>query len=512
MKKIATILFLMASIFAYGQPGVSIPGVQLPRYSVPKLTYRWYNNAMHLLLDKDSANLLYIKNISVAQGVTLGGTANNPIIGLGNINPASVGTAGIGVFTGGVTVNGTGTGVTVQGASGSNNTFLSNNGLKVITATGYTSLEQNKLNFRDNGAFFQELRPNPNLAGSSQLALPNSIGGDTLISQKTIKTINSAPITGIGNINLQTPLAAGTDYLIPTGSAAGLTGLASVAKSGAYSDLSGKPTAVSSFTNDAGYLTNVKTINSSSITGSGNINLQTPLSAGTDYLTPSGSAAGLTGFPILNQNTTGNAATATRLATARTINGVSFDGSADITLPTSTGTVTSVATGYGLTGGTITTSGTLLVDTTNSSGLISKGRLATNLTGYGKLTANSNVFTGTLTAKNNYSTSSSPSIVAGAASGSSPSVGISGSNQDGSIEIMTGTSPSIGTICTITMSGGFAYPVTTTPVITAVGSTTILKTANIGIGSTSTTTFTLYTTVALAANTTYQWNYHNGGY
>ncbi|MFN5462085.1 MAG: tail fiber domain-containing protein [Bacteroidota bacterium] len=39
--------------------------------------------------------------------------------------------------------------------------------------------------------------------------------------------------------------------------------------------------------------------------------------AGTDYLTPTGSAANLTNFPILNQNTTGNAATAT-LATSAT--------------------------------------------------------------------------------------------------------------------------------------------------------------------------------------------------
>ncbi|QXR75184.1 phage tail protein [Salmonella enterica] len=37
-----------------------------------------------------------------------------------------------------------------------------------------------------------------------------------------------------------------------------------------------------------------------------------------------------------NQNTTGNAATATKLATARNINGVKFDGSADISIPTIT--------------------------------------------------------------------------------------------------------------------------------------------------------------------------------
>jgi hypothetical protein len=46
----------------------------------------------------------------------------------------------------------------------------------------------------------------------------------------------------------------------------------------------------------------------------------------------SGNASNLTGFPTLNQSTTGNAATATKLATARAINGVAFDGSAAITI------------------------------------------------------------------------------------------------------------------------------------------------------------------------------------
>jgi hypothetical protein len=46
-------------------------------------------------------------------------------------------------------------------------------------------------------------------------------------------------------------------------------------------------------------------------------NVQAPLTAGTDYLTPTGSAASLTNFPTLNQNTNGNAATAT-LATNAT--------------------------------------------------------------------------------------------------------------------------------------------------------------------------------------------------
>jgi hypothetical protein len=60
--------------------------------------------------------------------------------------------------------------------------------------------------------------------------------------------------------------------------------------------------------------------------------VQAPLTAGTDYLRPNGSAANLTNFPTLNQSTSGNAATATKLAAPKSINGVPFDGSADITI------------------------------------------------------------------------------------------------------------------------------------------------------------------------------------
>jgi len=46
--------------------------------------------------------------------------------------------------------------------------------------------------------------------------------------------------------------------------------------------------------------------------------------------------SGTNTFPTFNQSTTGNAATATKLQTARTINGVSFDGTANITVADST--------------------------------------------------------------------------------------------------------------------------------------------------------------------------------
>ncbi len=59
----------------------------------------------------------------------------------------------------------------------------------------------------------------------------------------------------------------------------------------------------------------------------------------------SGNLANCT-FPTLNQSTTGNAATATALQTARTLNGTSFDGTANITVPR-TGVVREVWIGAG---------------------------------------------------------------------------------------------------------------------------------------------------------------------
>ena len=84
------------------------------------------------------------------------------------------------------------------------------------------------------------------------------------------------------------------------------------------------------------------------------------------------SSAGVVTAPTFVGALTGNATTATTLQTARTIAGVSFNGSANISLNnnaitngagyttnTGNGTVTSVAAGNGLAGGTITTTGTL---------------------------------------------------------------------------------------------------------------------------------------------------------
>ncbi len=117
-------------------------------------------------------------------------------------------------------------------------------------------------------------------------------------------------------------------------------------------------------------------------------NKQNTLIAGTDYLAPNGSAIALTNFPILNQSTTGNAATATKLAATKNINGVPFDGSASINIDADANTLTgntlaSNVTTSSLTGvGTITSgvwSGTTIAIAKGGTGATSALGALTNL-------------------------------------------------------------------------------------------------------------------------------------
>jgi hypothetical protein len=90
--------------------------------------------------------------------------------------------------------------------------------------------------------------------------------------------------------------------------------------------------------NTATTLATARTINGVSFNGSADITVadstKLPLAGGT--MTGAISFVAGQTWPTFNQNTTGNAATATTLQTARTINGVSFNGSANVTIADST--------------------------------------------------------------------------------------------------------------------------------------------------------------------------------
>lgn len=102
-------------------------------------------------------------------------------------------------------------------------------------------------------------------------------------------------------------------------------------------------------------------------------------------------------IPTLNQNTTGNAATATALQTARTINGVSFDGTANITLAAVTSVGLTMPSGFTVGSSPITSSGTIAV-TTSLSGIL-KGNgsgftTATSGTDYAPATSGTSILYG----------------------------------------------------------------------------------------------------------------------
>jgi hypothetical protein len=156
----------------------------------------------------------------------------------------------------------------------------------------------------------------------------NAATSTTATTLATARKINNVDFDGSRDITITSTVDAGT-----------LTGTLAVANGGTGS------------TTVSGARTNLGLVIGT--------NVQAPLRAGTDYLAPTGSAAGLTNFPTLNQNTTGTAATATTLITARKINDVDFDGSGDITVNSSAGTLTGANLNSTVTSSSLTSVGTL---------------------------------------------------------------------------------------------------------------------------------------------------------
>ncbi len=119
--------------------------------------------------------------------------------------------------------------------------------------------------------------------------------------------------------------------------------------------------------------------------------VQAPLIVGTDYLAPNGSAASLTNFPTFNQNTTGNAATA---SLATNVSGIVVGANGGTGVANSGKTIT-LAGNFQTTGGhALTLTTTAITNVT----LPSSGTLATVQQVDAKATLASPAFTGTPTA------------------------------------------------------------------------------------------------------------------
>ena len=175
--------------------------------------------------------------------------------------------------------------------------------------------------------------------------------------------------------NVQAPLVAGTDYLAPTGSAAGLTNF---------------PTLNQNTTGNAANVTGVVAVanggtGAATLTGlvKGNgTGAMTAAVAGTDYLVPTGSAAALTNFPTLNQNTTGNAANVTGVvAVANGGTGATTLTANNVLLGNGTSALQAVAPGAS--GNVLTSDGTTWTSSAPSGGSSSGGHYVGEVYGGG---------------------------------------------------------------------------------------------------------------------------------
>lgn len=112
----------------------------------------------------------------------------------------------------------------------------------------------------------------------------------------------------------------------------------------------------------AGTTTNITLTNTGNISATGNISgnqLTSNIATGTAPLVVTSTT------PVANLNIGGNAATATKLATARKINTVDFDGSADITVTAAAGTLTGTSLASNIVSSSLTSVGTIATGTWN---------------------------------------------------------------------------------------------------------------------------------------------------
>ena len=108
------------------------------------------------------------------------------------------------------------------------------------------------------------------------------------------------------------------------------------------------------------------------------------------------------------------------------------------------------------------------------------------------------------------SATATPTIAAGAAAGTSPTISISGSDQQGLITITTGTSPATGVLATVTFGNVWATA-PKVPVIGPASGNAGASGAYCDASAVTTSAWTIKVDAALAASTTYKFAYQVGG-
>ena len=220
-----------------------------------------------------------------------------------------------------------------------------------------------------------------NASTATTLATARNINGVAFNGSADI-TVTAAASTLTGTTLAASVVSASLNSITPTGGTLGVTGIQTITANSASAGL----TVAQSGAGPAATFTGGNVLVGTTVNSAYRLDVNGPLRAGnstfsnvdvfgTQIITANSASAGLTlvqsgaGRALLTTGSieagsfvgplTGNASTATTLATARNINGVSFNGSADITVTAAAGTLTGATLAAGVTASSLTSVGTL---------------------------------------------------------------------------------------------------------------------------------------------------------